>query len=90
LSQDTPISIILKQYFIKPSKNKKSLTWEPAARWGILSYDLKKVWLSINKSYNCQVNNVIVYRDLLKYENSSCRMLYVINRVAFYETIRIV
>jgi len=49
-------------------KIKKSLTWEPAARWGILSYALKKVRPSINKSYNCQVNNVIVYDDTLMYE----------------------
>ena len=48
-------------------ENKKSLTWEPGAKWGIFSYALKKVWLSINKSYNCQVNNVIVYGDILKY-----------------------
>ena len=55
------------ELFTKPSKNKKSLTWEPGAKWGIFSYALKKVWLSINKSYNCQVNNVIVYGDILKY-----------------------
>ena len=53
------------ELFTKPSKNKKSLTWESGARWGILSYVLKKVLLSINKSYNCQV---IVYGDILKYE----------------------